>query len=120
MIEAMCATDDFYFGALAQVRMERWSKGRVTLVGDAAYCPSPFTGQGTSLALIGAFVLARELMRSPGNFAAAFERCEKRMLPFVRKNQDMLDLSRREPIPDDVFDAAKNAIDIDDLLESNN
>jgi 2-polyprenyl-6-methoxyphenol hydroxylase-like FAD-dependent oxidoreductase len=120
MIEAICATDDFYFGALAQVRMERWSKGRVTLVGDAAYCPSPFTGQGTSLALIGAFVLARELMRSPGNFAAAFERCEKRMLPFVRKNQDMLDLSRREPIPDDVFDAAKNAIDIDDLLESNN
>jgi 2-polyprenyl-6-methoxyphenol hydroxylase-like FAD-dependent oxidoreductase len=115
LIEAMFTTDDFYFGALAQVRMESWSKGRVTLVGDAAYCPSPFTGQGTSLALIGAFVLARELARSPKDFA----RCERRMLPFVRKNQDMLDLSRREPVPDDIFDAAKNAIDIDDLLESN-
>jgi 2-polyprenyl-6-methoxyphenol hydroxylase-like FAD-dependent oxidoreductase len=115
LIQAMFATEDFYFGALAQVRMESWSKGRVTLVGDAAYCPSPFTGQGTSLALIGAFVLAKELMRSPENFAAAFERCEKRMLPFVRKNQDMLNLERREPVPDDIFDAAKNAIDIDDL-----
>jgi 2-polyprenyl-6-methoxyphenol hydroxylase-like FAD-dependent oxidoreductase len=120
LIETMFATDDFYIGALAQVRMESWSKGRVTLVGDAAYCPSPFTGQGTGLALIGAFVLARELARSPKDFAAGFERCERRMLPFVRKNQDMLDLSRREPVPDDIFDAAKNAIDIDDLLETNN
>jgi uncharacterized protein Smg (DUF494 family) len=38
------------------------------------------------------------------------------MLSFVRQNQDMLNLERREPVPDDIFDAAKNAIDIDDLL----
>ncbi|MGA2999359.1 hypothetical protein [Bradyrhizobium sp.] len=72
------------------------------------------------MALIGAFVLAKELARSPENVTAAFDRSERRMLPFVRKNQDMLDLSRHGPIPDDVFDAAKNAIDIDDLLESKN
>jgi 2-polyprenyl-6-methoxyphenol hydroxylase-like FAD-dependent oxidoreductase len=86
-------------GALAQVRMESWSKGRVTLAGDAAYCPSPFTGQGTSLALIGAFVLAKELARSPEDYAGAFARCELRMRPFMRQNQDMLSVERREPIP---------------------
>lgn len=115
LIEAMFKAKDFYFGALAQVRMESWSKGRITLVGDAAYCPSPFTGQGTSLALVGAFVLAKELTRSPEDCAAAFARCESRMLPFVRQNQDMLNIERQEPIPDNIFDAAKNAINLDDL-----
>jgi 2-polyprenyl-6-methoxyphenol hydroxylase-like FAD-dependent oxidoreductase len=115
LIEAMFETEDFYFGALAQIRMESWSRGRVTLVGDAAYCPSPFTGQGTSLALVGAFVLAKELTRSPNDYASAFARCERRMLPFVRQNQDMLNLEQKEPIPDDIFDAAKNAINLDDL-----
>jgi 2-polyprenyl-6-methoxyphenol hydroxylase-like FAD-dependent oxidoreductase len=115
LIEAMFETTDFYFGALAQIRMGSWTKGRVTLVGDAAYCPSPFTGQGTSLALIGAFVLAKELTRSPEDHASAFARCERRMLPFVRQNQDMLDLERQEPIPDNIFDTAKNAIKLDDL-----
>jgi 2-polyprenyl-6-methoxyphenol hydroxylase-like FAD-dependent oxidoreductase len=117
LVEAMRPARDFYFGALAQVRMESWSQGRVTLAGDAAYCPTPFTGQGTSLALIGAFVLARELTLTPGDHAAAFARCEARMRPFVRKNQDMVSLERREPIPDAVFDEAKNAIVLDDLLD---
>ena len=116
LIAAMFDAQDFYFGALAQVRMESWSRGRVTLAGDAAYCPSPFTGQGTSLALIGAFVLAKELLCSPEDHAAAFARCEVRMRPFVRKNQDMVSVERREPIPDDIFDEAKNAITIDDLI----
>jgi 2-polyprenyl-6-methoxyphenol hydroxylase-like FAD-dependent oxidoreductase len=118
LIEAMFATRDFYFGALAQVRMETWSRGRVALAGDAAYCPTPFTGQGTSLALIGAFVLARELTRTPKDHASAFARCEARMRPFVRKNQDMLSVERRAPIPDDVFDEAKNSIVIDDLMDA--
>ena len=96
--------------------MPSWSSGRVALVGDAAYCPSPFTGQGTSLALIGAFVLAKELTRTPEDHAGAFARCEARMLPFVRQNQDMASVERKEPIPDDIFDRAKNAIAIDDLI----
>jgi 2-polyprenyl-6-methoxyphenol hydroxylase-like FAD-dependent oxidoreductase len=116
LIEAMAPAKDFYFGALAQIRMESWSKGRISLAGDAAYCPTPFTGQGASLALIGAFVLARELSRTPKDHASAFARCEARMRPFVRKNQDMVSLERREPIPDDVFDEAKNAIVLDDLV----
>jgi 2-polyprenyl-6-methoxyphenol hydroxylase-like FAD-dependent oxidoreductase len=116
LIEAMGAAHDFYFGALAQVRMPTWSNGRVTLVGDAAYCPSPFTGQGTSLALIGAFVLAKELTRTPEDCAGAFARCEARMLPFVRQNQDMISLEHEGQVPDDIFDRAKNAIAIDDLI----
>ncbi|MFI6742070.1 FAD-dependent monooxygenase [Nonomuraea sp. NPDC050451] len=84
LLEAMWKADDFYFDAMAQVRMERWSKGRVALLGDAGYCASPLSGQGTSLALVGAYVLAQELGRDP---IAAFDRYEERMRPYVAQNQ---------------------------------
>ncbi|MFD0886756.1 FAD-dependent monooxygenase, partial [Streptosporangium algeriense] len=84
LIEAMWKADDFYFDAMAQVKMDSWSRGRVTLVGDAGYCASPLSGQGTSLAMVGAYVLAEELGREP---AGAFERYERRMRPFVELNQ---------------------------------
>ena len=61
LVEAMLAANDLYFDAVEQIRMPSWSKGRVALVGDAAYAPSFLTGQGTSLALVGAYVLAGEL-----------------------------------------------------------
>lgn len=56
--------DDFYTQDFAQVKLDTWTEGRVVLVGDAGYCPSPMTGQGTSLALIGACVLGGEIART--------------------------------------------------------
>ena len=61
LIAAARRAEDFYFDAFAQVHMDNWSSGRVTLVGDAGYCASPLSGMGTSLALVGAYVLAGEL-----------------------------------------------------------
>jgi 2-polyprenyl-6-methoxyphenol hydroxylase-like FAD-dependent oxidoreductase len=116
VLDALKDVQDFYFGPLAQVRMPHWCTGRIGLVGDAGYCPSPFAGQGTSLALIGAFVLGRELARAGVDHVAAFARYEARMRPFVLMNQDMVDVQRQTPIPDDVFDRAKRGIVIDDLL----
>ncbi len=46
--------EDFYFDSISQIRMDGWSQGRVTLVGDAGYCPAPAVGGGTSLAMVGA------------------------------------------------------------------
>src|SRR5579875_215440 len=61
LVAAARKADDFHFDAFAQVHMDAWSAGRVTLVGDAGYCASPLSGMGTSLALVGAYVLAGEL-----------------------------------------------------------
>lgn len=66
-----------YFSAVGQVRAPRWSKGRITLLGDSAFCPAPFGGSGTSLALIGAYVLSGEL--SGGDDVAALVRYEQFM-----------------------------------------
>ena len=94
LLAALDDAPDFYLGPIAQVKMKSWHKGRLALVGDAAYCPSPFTGQGTSLALVGAFVLASELTRSRDNPSRAFANCEARMRPFIDTNQDIANLTR--------------------------
>lgn len=101
---------DIYFGELAQVRMPRWSQRRVALVGDAGYSPSPRSGQGTSLALVGAYVLASELAAQPNDHAAAFARYEARMRPFVDLNQALVTYDRRSPAADEALAHAKNAI----------
>ncbi len=101
---------DFYFGELAQVQMPTWSKGRIVLVGDAAYSPSPRSGQGTSLALVGAYVLAAELARQRSDHATAFLRYEERMRPFVALNQALALRDVGEQASSRGLDYAKNAI----------
>src|SRR5262245_26137517 len=87
LLELMPGAHDFYFDAAAQTRMDHWSQGRVVLVGDAGYCASPMSGQGTSLALIGAYVMAGEL--AAANYQAAFRQYENELRPFVLLNQEL-------------------------------
>jgi 2-polyprenyl-6-methoxyphenol hydroxylase-like FAD-dependent oxidoreductase len=86
LIEAMPDAYDFYFDEMSQVRLQRWSAGRVALLGDAAFGPSPMSGQGTSLALIGAFLLAHHLAAGDAP-VAALELWEKEFRPNVELNQ---------------------------------
>ncbi|SDC94609.1 FAD-dependent monooxygenase [Glycomyces harbinensis] len=81
---------DFYFDSVTQIHMGGWSKGRVALLGDAGHCPSPMSGQGTSLALVGAYVLAEELARQ-ATPEAALTAYERRMRPYVSANQAIAD-----------------------------
>lgn len=76
-------TPTFYFDAITQLEMATWSRGRVTLVGDAGYCPGPAVGGSTSLAVYGAYVLAGEMARAAGDHATAFATYEKIMTPSV-------------------------------------
>jgi 2-polyprenyl-6-methoxyphenol hydroxylase-like FAD-dependent oxidoreductase len=86
LLEAMRRADDLYFDTVSQIRMPCWSKGRVALVGDAAFAPSFRSGQGASLALVGAYVLAGELA-AHANPADAFAAYERTLRPFVEANQ---------------------------------
>jgi 2-polyprenyl-6-methoxyphenol hydroxylase-like FAD-dependent oxidoreductase len=87
LIDAARQADDFYFDAFVQVHMDAWSSGRVALVGDAGYCASPLSGMGTSLALVGAYVLAGELGAGP--MAAALDRYQEVMRPYVNRCQKL-------------------------------
>ena len=94
LLAAAQEADDFYFDSFAQVHMSSWSSGRVTLAGDAGYCASPLSGMGTSLALVGAYILAGELGPAAdgvdsGRIAAALARYQNAMRPYVDKCQDL-------------------------------
>lgn len=85
MVTAMGAAEPF-FDTVSQIRMPRWSSGRVALLGDAAYAPSFLTGQGTSLALVGAYALASALA-AHRDHTAAFAAYERGLRDFVELNQ---------------------------------
>lgn len=82
LTEEIEKNDDVYFDAISQVHAPRWFNGRAGMIGDAAYCPTPLTGMGTTLAIVGAYLLAGELSRHEKH-DEAFEVYEKRMRPFV-------------------------------------
>ncbi len=94
VLAGMETTDDFYFDVLRQVRMPRWSKGRVVLTGDAAWCATPIAGYGTTLAVTGAYVLAQELIRS-ADIASALTAYEQAMRPMVEDAQGVPSIAPR-------------------------
>ena len=87
LLEEMRAASDFYFDDISQIRMGCWSNERVALVGDAACGPTLITGQGTSMAVVGAYVLAGELAIADGDYRAAFARYEQICRPYMTQNQ---------------------------------
>jgi len=78
-----------YFDKFCQIRMPDWTKGRVALVGDAAYCASPAAGIGASLSMMGAAAVADALEKHDGDFAAAFAAYDQGLRPFVEETQAM-------------------------------
>ncbi|MFC7876638.1 FAD-dependent oxidoreductase [Isoptericola sp. NPDC057391] len=113
LLEIMAGSPDFYFDAMAQIHLESWSTGRVALVGDAGYCASVLSGQGTSLALVGAYVLAQELAAHPDH-RDAFAAYDRRMRPFVAANQALATENPGGPASLESMDRAKNAITLDE------
>ena len=91
ILQALAGSQDFYFDRVSQIRMDPqqglWTRGRVSLLGDAASCVSLLAGQGSALAMVGAYILAVELHCAQGDYAAAFARYQEQFGPFVFKKQ---------------------------------
>jgi 2-polyprenyl-6-methoxyphenol hydroxylase-like FAD-dependent oxidoreductase len=88
VLEALDDVEDLYFEVVGQVHAPRWSKGPVVLLGDAACCPSPVSGMGTTLAVVGAYVLAGEIAKHTAlrDGLAGYERI---MRPWVNQGQKL-------------------------------
>ncbi|MFI6173170.1 FAD-dependent monooxygenase [Nocardia sp. NPDC051052] len=109
LLKDLAASSDLYFTPISQVQMDRWSAGRVVLLGDACACASPLSGRGTSQALIGAYLLAGELATAAGDYEAAFASYENQLREYVKTNQagavEVVGMQFAEPPPQEVFDA---------------
>ncbi|KAH8646351.1 hypothetical protein BX600DRAFT_519173 [Xylariales sp. PMI_506] len=85
IIRDMLIANDFYYEVVGQIRMEKWSRGRVVLLGDAAYCASPLSGMGATLGLLGAYHLAGALTDHSIDLGAALTQYEEKMRPEVER-----------------------------------
>ena len=97
LLASVPAAPDFYFDTVSQVRIPAWSNGRVALVGDAAHCPALLSGQGTTLARVGAEILADELATS--DFREAFKRYEEAHRPYAQRMQNLATSGSRLLVP---------------------
>ncbi len=88
MLEAYQGTEPIFFDSLTQIAMPRWSRGRVALLGDACGCLTLLAGQGSHMAMAGAYVIAQELERYGSHYAAAFAAYEAILKPAVAKRQE--------------------------------
>lgn len=84
-VRGMHQSTDFYFSRIVQIALPKWHEGRCGLVGDAAYCLSPLSGQGTTLALVGGYMIAGELAANPADPAAAFEEYQRKLQGYVKE-----------------------------------
>ncbi|KAF7858892.1 hypothetical protein EAF04_008933 [Stromatinia cepivora] len=89
VLDGMDKAPDYYMQEIAQVNPPQFSKGKIALVGDAGYCPSPISGMGTSSAILGAYYLAGELGACNGNWEVGLEKYEEKMRPFVEGVQKL-------------------------------
>jgi 2-polyprenyl-6-methoxyphenol hydroxylase-like FAD-dependent oxidoreductase len=88
ILAAMESCDEIYFDRVSQIRMDTWSRGRVGLIGDAAFCPSFLAGQGSALAMVAAYVLAGELGMARLSPEKALGRYEQLLRAFISGKQD--------------------------------
>jgi 2-polyprenyl-6-methoxyphenol hydroxylase-like FAD-dependent oxidoreductase len=86
LLAALQDAPEVYFDTISQIRMDRWSAGRVVLLGDAAWCTGP-GGNGTGHAMLGAYTLAGELAMAGGDHRGAYQSYERIMRPPVAKSQ---------------------------------
>jgi 2-polyprenyl-6-methoxyphenol hydroxylase-like FAD-dependent oxidoreductase len=87
LLTGLAETPEVYFDSIAQVHLDSYARGRVCLTGDAAWCASPRSGMGTTLAMVGAYLLAHELHTADADYTAAFDRYQRLMEPYVARCQ---------------------------------
>lgn len=88
ILDRIPSAHTFFLDRASQIRMPAWTSGRIALIGDAAACPSLLAGQGSTLAMVAAYVLAAELARTPADYRTAFAEYERRLMPMLRTKQD--------------------------------
>jgi 2-polyprenyl-6-methoxyphenol hydroxylase-like FAD-dependent oxidoreductase len=87
ILDDLAEAPEVYFDSIAQVHLDHYARGRVCLTGDAAWCASPRSGMGTTLAMVGSYVLAHEIQAAGTDFASAFDRYQRLMAPYVARCQ---------------------------------
>jgi 2-polyprenyl-6-methoxyphenol hydroxylase-like FAD-dependent oxidoreductase len=110
VLAALGEASDLYFDELLRIDAPDVSNGRVVLLGDAASCGSPMTGQGTATALIGAYLLAARLAATPDDAAGALRRYADDIVPFAKHGKQIPYGGIERMVPANRFEAAMSRV----------
>ncbi len=99
VLQEVPSSELIYFDSMTQIVMSAWHKGRIALLGDACGCLTPLAGQGSHMAMAGAYVISRELERYGGDHRRAFPAYEGFLKPLVAKKQDDARRLARQIVP---------------------
>ncbi|WP_433362756.1 FAD-dependent monooxygenase [Streptosporangium sp. CA-115845] len=86
-VRVLESSDEYLFDSVEQARLDRWHRGRVVLVGDAAWCPTLYSGMGATSGIAGADLLGAMLRRHPGDLEQALTSWEQKLRPYVDAHQ---------------------------------
>jgi 2-polyprenyl-6-methoxyphenol hydroxylase-like FAD-dependent oxidoreductase len=87
LVESTNQAENFFFDAVTQIQLDQWYKGRVSLVGDACQCLTLLAGQGASMGMAGAYMLAEELHKADGDHKIAFPTYQQKLKPEIESRQ---------------------------------
>jgi 2-polyprenyl-6-methoxyphenol hydroxylase-like FAD-dependent oxidoreductase len=87
ILAGMPTAESIYFDTTSQIVIDRWSQGRVVLLGDAAWCVTLFAGYGSALAVGGADLLATTLHHNPDDLQTALTQWEAQLRPEAERKQ---------------------------------
>jgi 2-polyprenyl-6-methoxyphenol hydroxylase-like FAD-dependent oxidoreductase len=103
LLQAMSESPHLYFDAVAQIKLDQWHQGRAALIGDACQCLTLLAGQGASMAMAGAYILAQELQRFDGDYQQAFQGYQAQLKPEIDKRQGEARKLAKTFVPDNLF-----------------
>jgi 2-polyprenyl-6-methoxyphenol hydroxylase-like FAD-dependent oxidoreductase len=87
ILDELNRSEGLYFDRVSQIKMKHWSRGRIALVGDAAFCVSLMAGQGSAIAITGAYVMAGELAKAKGRYHEAYYNYEALLRGYISSKQ---------------------------------
>lgn len=87
VLDQLTRVESVYFDTISQIVVDRWSQGRVVLLGDAAWCVTLFAGYGSALAVAGADAFGAALERHPADLSAALREWEAEIRPEAERKQ---------------------------------
>ncbi|HSB02674.1 MAG TPA: hypothetical protein VLE49_18630, partial [Anaerolineales bacterium] len=103
VLQEMETAPDWYFDSVSQIDLDLWYQSRVALVGDACQCLTLLAGQGASMAMAGAYLLAEELNRANGDYRTAFPAYQQKMKPEIDTRQKQARKLAKSFVPDNGF-----------------
>ncbi|MFZ6730869.1 hypothetical protein ACO0LG_02990 [Undibacterium sp. Ji42W] len=89
IVEHVMRAEDFHFDSTSQICMDSWSSGRIVLVGDAGYSVALVSGQGTTVAMVGAYARAGEFAMHTHALIAGLAAYEQQLRDYVLRNQEV-------------------------------